>query len=207
MCIRDSYLGLNIITDTDEFVHVSGHPGKNEIKEFYSFIQPKSLIPMHGEYLHLKKHLEIAKSLKIEKTNLLLSGDLCQLDLVNKNHKLIDQFVIKKLPVVQNLIIEEDSFINERGKILHNGVVSINLILNKQFDIIKFQISDKGFPFSYNKEIIQDEIKDILLNKILFIKEEIDENSLNVLVEEVSRKTFNRNFSLKPELLIHISLI
>ena len=128
--------GLNIISDEEEFVHVSGHPGKNEIKEFYSFIQPKSLIPMHGEYLHLKKHLEIAKSLRIEKTNLLLSGDLCQLDLVNKNHKLIDQFVIKKLPVVQNLIIEEDSFINERGKILHNGVVSINLILNKKFDII-----------------------------------------------------------------------
>ena len=202
-----SYLGLNIISDEEEFVHVSGHPGKNEIKEFYSFIQPKSLIPMHGEYLHLKKHLEIAKSLKIEKTNLLLSGDLCQLDLVNKNHKLIDQFVIKKLPVVQNLIIEEDNFINERGKILHNGVVSINLILNKQFDIIKFQISDKGFPFSYNKEAIQDEIKDILLNKILFIKEEIDENSLSGLVEEVSRKTYNRNFSLKPELLIHISLI
>ena len=102
--------------------------------------------------------------------------------LVNKNHKFIEQFVIKKLPVVQNLIIEEDNFINERGKILHNGVVSINLILNKQFDIIKFQISDKGFPFSYNKEAIQDEIKDILLNKILFIKEEIDENSLSGLV-------------------------
>ena len=64
---------------------------------------------MHGEYLHLKKHLEIAKSLKIEKTNLLLSGDLCQLDLVNKNHKLIEQFVIKKLPVIQNLIIEEEN--------------------------------------------------------------------------------------------------
>ncbi len=202
-----SYLGLNIITDTDEFVHVSGHPGKNEIKEFYSFIQPKSLIPMHGEYLHLKKHIEIAKSLKIEKTNLLLSGDLCQLDLVNKNHKLIDQFIIKKLPVVQNLIIEEDNFINERGKILHNGVISINLILNKKFDIIKFQIFDKAFPFPYNKEIIQNEIQDILLNKILFIKDEIDERSLSELVEEVSKKTFNRNFSLKPELLIHISLI
>jgi hypothetical protein len=56
-------------------------------------------------------------------------------------------------------------------------------------------------------EIIQNEIKDILLNKILFIKDEIDETSLSELVEEVTKKTFNRNFSLKPELLIHISLI
>ena len=86
-------------------------------------------------------------------------------------------------------------------------MISINLILNKKFDIIKFQLFDKGFPFPYNKEIIQNEIKDILLNKILFIKDEIDETSLSELVEEVSKKTFNRNFSLKPELLIHISLI
>ena len=68
-----------------------------------------------------------------------------------------------------------------------------------------------GFKVLKNIENIirnnQDEIKDILLNKILFIKEEIDENSLSGLVEEVSRKTYNRNFSLKPELLIHISLI
>ena len=169
---------------------------------------------MHGEYLHLKKHLEIAKSLKIEKTNLLLSGDLCQLDLVNKNHKLIDQFVIKKLPVVQNLIIEEDSFINERGKILHNGVVSINLILNKQFDIIKFQISDKGFPFSYNKEVIQDIellssqvercnqiLKRLSLNPIEeddFIDEDLNfKKYINQIVnsfEETSNKKFILNF-------------
>ena len=55
--------------------------------------------------------------------------------------------------------------------------------------------------------IIQNQIKDVLLNKILFIKDEIDETSLSELVEDVSKKTFNRNFSLKPELLIHISLI
>ena len=57
-----SFIGLNIITDVDEFVHVSGHPGIPEIKEFYQFLKPLSLIPMHGEYLHLKKHLEIAKA-------------------------------------------------------------------------------------------------------------------------------------------------
>ena len=69
--------------------------------------------------------------------------------------------------------------------------------------------SYKGLPkYLYHIQWkFRDEIKDILLNKILFIKEEIDENSLSGLVEEVSRKTYNRNFSLKPEFLIHISFI
>ena len=86
---------------------------------------------MHGEYIHLKKHLEIAKDLKIEKTSLLLSGDICELDLLNKNHKLIEQLIIKKLPVIQNSIVEEMNFLNERGKIINNGIVSINVIFNK----------------------------------------------------------------------------
>ena len=127
-----SYLGLNIISDEDDFVHVSGHPGIHEIKEFYQYVKPLSLIPMHGEYLHLKKHLQIAHDLKIDKTLLLLSGDLCELDLNEKKHKLIDQFIIKKLPVIQSSIIEDMNFLNERGKMLNNGIVSVNLILNKQ---------------------------------------------------------------------------
>ena len=151
--------------------------------------------------------MEIAKDLKIEKTSLLLSGDICQIDLINKNHKIIEQLIIKKLPVIQNSIIEEMDFLNERGKILNNGIVSMNVILSKKFEIIKLQIYNKGFPFPFNKEIIEDEIKEILLNKILFIKEEIDENILKDLLEEISKKTFSRNFSLKPEFFVHISLI
>tara|TARA_Y100000768_G_scaffold378936_1_gene353979 strand:- start:2871 stop:4529 length:1659 start_codon:yes stop_codon:yes gene_type:complete len=202
-----SYLGLNIISDEDEFVHVSGHPSINEIKEFYQFLKPLSIIPMHGEYLHLKKHLEIAKDLNIKKTSLLLSGDICELDLVNKNHKLIEQLIIKKLPIIQNTIIEEMNFLSERGKILNNGIVSVNVIFNKKLEIIKFQISDKGFPFLFNKETVENEIKEIFLNKILFIKEEINENILKELLEEISKKVFSRNFSLRPEFFVHISLI
>ncbi len=202
-----SYLGLKIISDEDEFVHVSGHPGISEIKEFYEFLKPLSLIPMHGEYLHLKKHLEIAKELNIKKTSLLLSGDICLLDLKEKNHKLIDQIIIKKLPVIQNSIVEEMNFINERGKILNNGIVSLNVIFNKNFEITKLQIFDKGFPFQFNKDFIIEEIKESLLNKILFIKEEINEDVLKELLEEISKKIFTRNFSLKPEFFVHISML
>ena len=97
-----------------------------------------------------------------------MSGDICQLDLVNKNHKIVDQITIDKLPVIQNSIIEEVNFINERGKILNNGIVSISCIINKNFDNLKMQIYNKGFPFSFNSQLIEEEIKEIFLNKVLF---------------------------------------
>ena len=200
-------MGLNIISDEDDFVHVSGHPGIHEIKEFYQYVKPLSLIPMHGEYLHLKKHIEIAHDLKIDKTLLLLSGDLCELDLKGKKHKLIDQFIIKKLPVIQSSVIEDMNFLTERGKMLNNGIVSVNLILNKQLDILKSDLHTKGFPFDFDKEFIQDQIKESLLNKILFMKNELNEYTLRDILDDIVKKTFSKNFSLKPEPLIHLSII
>ena len=69
------------------------------------------------------------------------------------------------------------------------------------------QIYNKGFPFSFNSQLIEGEIKEIFLNKVLFIKDDLNEEIENNLLLDISKKTFSRNFSLKPEFFIHISLI
>ena len=200
-----SFLGLNIISDDDEFVHVSGHPSRNEMKQLYTYLQPQSLIPMHGEYMHLKKHIELAQSMNISKSTLLLSGDICELDFATKNHKVVDQILIQKLPVIQSSIVEDVNFLNERGKILYNGIVSINIGLEDNFDIRYMELLDKGFPFDYNKDFVSKEIAENFLNKIIFIKDQITDQNLSELFEDIARKVFSKHFSLKPEFLIHIS--
>ena len=200
-----SFLGLNIISDDDEFVHVSGHPSRNEMKQLYTYLQPQSLIPMHGEYMHLKKHIELAQSMNISKSTLLLSGDICELDFATKNHKVVDQILVQKLPVIQSSIVEDVNFLNERGKILYNGIVSINIGLEDNFDIRYMELLDKGFPFDYNKDFVSKEIAENFLNKIIFIKDQITDQNLSELFEDIARKVFSKHFSLKPEFLIHIS--
>ena len=200
-----SFLGLNIISDDDEFVHVSGHPSRNEMKQLYNYLQPQSVIPMHGEYMHLKKHIELTQSINISKSTLLLSGDICELDFATKNHKVVDQILVQKLPVIQSSIVEDVNFLNERGKILYNGIVSINIGLEDNFDIRFMELLDKGFPFEYNKDFISKEIAENFLNKIIFIKDQITDQNLSELFEDVARKVFSKHFSLKPEFLVHIS--
>jgi ribonuclease J len=200
-----SFLGLNIISDDDEFVHVSGHPSRNEMKQLYTYLQPQSLIPMHGEYMHLKKHIELAQSMNISKSTLLLSGDICELDFATKNHKVVDQILVQKLPVIQSSIVEDVNFLNERGKILYNGIVSINIGLEDNFDIRYMELLDKGFPFDYNKDFVSKEIAENFLNKIIFIKDQITDQNLSELFEDIARKVFSKHFSLKPEFLVHIS--
>ena len=200
-----SYLGLNIISDDDEFVHVSGHPSRIEMKELYTYLQPQSLIPMHGEYMHLKKHIELAKTVNISKSILLLSGDICELDFQTKNHKVIDQIVVQKLPIIERSIVEDVNFLNERGKILYNGIISINIGIEDNFDIRFMEILDKGFPFQYDKDFISKEIIENFLNKIIFIKDQISDQNLSELIEDIAKKVFSRHFSLRPEFLVHIS--
>jgi len=200
-----SFLGLNIISDDDEFVHVSGHPSRNEMKQLYNYLQPQSVIPMHGEYMHLKKHIELTQSINISKSTLLLSGDICELDFATKNHKVVDQILVQKLPVIQSSIVEDVNFLNERGKIIYNGIVSINVGLEDNFDIRFMELLDKGFPFEYNKDFISKEIAENFLNKIIFIKDQITDENLSELFEDIARKVFSKHFSLKPEFLVHIS--
>ena len=200
-----SYLGLNIISDDDEFVHVSGHPSRIEMKQLYTYLQPQSLIPMHGEYMHLKKHIELAKTVNISKSILLLSGDICELDFQTKNHKVIDQIVVQKLPIIERSIVEDVNFLNERGKILYNGIISINIGIEDNFDIRFMELLDKGFPFEYDKDFISKEIIENFLNKIIFIKDQISDQNLSELIEDIAKKVFSRHFSLRPEFLVHIS--
>ena len=58
-----SLLGVNIITElTDKEIHVSGHPGRPDVKKMYDLLKPTYVIPVHGEPLMFKAHAEFAKS-------------------------------------------------------------------------------------------------------------------------------------------------
>ena len=53
-------LGAEVIYESLEPIHVSGHAQKGELKVLHSLIKPKFFIPVHGEYRHLKKHEKLA---------------------------------------------------------------------------------------------------------------------------------------------------
>ena len=58
---------INVVTESDEFVHVSGHPHVEELKKMYNWIKPEIVIPVHGEYHMLKSNVEIARKCGVKK--------------------------------------------------------------------------------------------------------------------------------------------
>jgi ribonuclease J len=56
-----SRMGVEVITEDDHFIHVSGHPHQDELTQMYDWIRPGVLVPIHGELLHMNDHADLAE--------------------------------------------------------------------------------------------------------------------------------------------------
>ena len=53
--------GVDIVTESNKHVHVSGHGSEEELKLVLSLVRPKYFIPIHGEFRQLAQHARVAK--------------------------------------------------------------------------------------------------------------------------------------------------
>jgi ribonuclease J len=65
--------GANVINDSRDMVHVSGHACREELKLMLSLVKPKYFIPVHGEYRHLYRHAELAEKMGIKPGNVFIT--------------------------------------------------------------------------------------------------------------------------------------
>jgi len=56
---------IKVVSEKDAFVHVSGHPGRPELRRLYDLARPDVVVPVHGEARHMAAHAELAQSMKL----------------------------------------------------------------------------------------------------------------------------------------------
>ncbi|MEX0825281.1 MAG: ribonuclease J [Acidimicrobiia bacterium] len=72
--------GARVFHGNNSEVHVSGHAARDELKTFINVVRPQALVPIHGEYRHLKAHAELAEEMKVPEVFLCADGDAIVLD-------------------------------------------------------------------------------------------------------------------------------
>ena len=71
--------GIEIVTDQDHHVHVSGHPCRDELADMYRWVRPTIAIPVHGELRHLMEHRRFAESLQVPHAIVAPNGSVLKL--------------------------------------------------------------------------------------------------------------------------------
>lgn len=78
-----SKLGAHIIHKGNALVHVSGHAAAGELRYVYNIVKPRHVLPVHGEWRHMRANAEIAKGVGIAADRILLADDGVVVDLVD----------------------------------------------------------------------------------------------------------------------------
>ena len=141
--------GIEVITEEDEFIHVSGHPNREELKDMYNWIRPKSVIPVHGEYRHMQEHINFAKEMKIPYPVKVMNGDIVKLAPAEKPF-IYDKAPAGKVYLDGNISVEEDSnSIKERKNLSINGMMEVTILVTPKGNIHDRPIvTVKGLPIN-----------------------------------------------------------
>jgi ribonuclease J len=73
-------LGVEVVTENDNFVHVSGHPARAELVRMYQMVRPRVAIPVHGEARHLVAHADLALECQVSEAMVIENGDVVRID-------------------------------------------------------------------------------------------------------------------------------
>ena len=71
--------GVEIITEENSFVHVSGHPNRDDLREMYDWIKPRCVIPVHGEHRHMIEQAKFAKEMQVPHSVQVENGDIVRI--------------------------------------------------------------------------------------------------------------------------------
>jgi len=139
--------GIEVVSEENEFVHVSGHPNRDDLKDMYKWVKPKSIIPVHGEHRHMKEHISFAKEMQVPYPVQVENGDIVQL-YPGETPQVIDKAPVGRMLVDGKISVGEDAqSIKERINISFNGFLEITILVNREGSLAKNPIiSYKGIP-------------------------------------------------------------
>jgi len=200
---------IEIITEENAFVHVSGHPNRDDLKDMYSWVKPKCIIPVHGEHRHMVEHINFAKEMQIPQTLQIENGDIIKLYPGNEP-EIIDKAPSGRMYLDGSISVSEDSkSIKDRKNLSINGYLEVTLIVTNNGKIKKPVISYKGIPEDEISETfifdMEDEIANICRTFSLGNKKQ--ENNLIESLKQNCRRIVKAKTGKKPYTNINIARI
>ena len=138
--------GIEVISEESEFVHVSGHPNRDDLREMYEWIRPQCVIPVHGEHRHMIEHMNFAKEMDVPNPVQVENGDIVKL--FPGKPKVFDKAPSGRLYLDGNISVEEDAqSIKDRKNLSTNGYMEVTILITPKGNVHKTPLlTFRGIP-------------------------------------------------------------
>jgi ribonuclease J len=200
---------IEIISEENAFVHVSGHPNRDDLKDMYKWVKPKSVIPVHGEHRHMQEHVNFAKEMQVPKTLLIENGDIIKL-LPGDTPKVVDKAPSGRVYLDGSINVETDAqSIKDRRNLSMNGYLEITLLVSNNGKIKKPIISYRGIPENENTEPFIFDMEDEIFNicKTFSLENKNQQKNLIETIKQNCRRIVREKTGKKPFTNINIARI
>ena len=142
---------VEVITDQDAPVHVSGHPRRGELEQLYGWVKPSIAIPMHGEGRHLEAHARLAERLGVKQVVRARNGTMVRLS--PGPAEIIDDVPVGRLYRDGTILTRaDDGQVRERRKLSFAGAVAVSLVLSEKGVLLADpEVALTGLPATDNE--------------------------------------------------------
>jgi ribonuclease J len=123
--------GVQVVTARDHFVHVSGHPARDELTRMYQLVRPRIAVPVHGELRHLVSHAQLARDCGVPETVVAENGDVVRL--APGRAEIIDEVPVGRLAVNGPQIVPlRSATLRDRQHMSANGAAMATVVLTER---------------------------------------------------------------------------
>ncbi len=124
-------LGVEVLTERDHFVHVSGHPAREELSQMYRWIRPQIAVPVHGELRHMTEHARLARALQVPQAVVIENGQM--LRLAPGRAEIVDETPAGRIYLDGKVLVDEShDHVRERRALSNAGVIAITLVVDSK---------------------------------------------------------------------------
>jgi ribonuclease J len=196
-------MGAEVYYDQDDDIHVSGHGSSKELKLMIAVTKPKFFMPIHGEFRHLKAHAEIAESLNIKPSRIILADNGDILELTAKSFKKIDSIELSQIYVDGKDIGDiESSVIKDRHMMSSDGIIVITIVVAEGMLMRQPDIVSRGFLGNKEEKVLDLIRKDINDRVKKMLKEKHTSNDDIVMSLQKGLKNYIFKLSRRNPLIV-----
>ncbi|MBO6784473.1 MAG: ribonuclease J [Alphaproteobacteria bacterium] len=200
-------MGVQVITERDHFVHVSGHPARDELRKMYEWIRPRIAVPVHGEAPHLNAHAELARACGTVHAPTIRNGDVLLLD--PEGPEIVGQVQTGRLALDgHDLIRVDDANLRARNNMLWNGSAVLTVVLDRKGRVVaEPQLSAPGLLGDTDDDYdLMDDVLDDVLDSLtqVDLKARADEDALIERLRRTVRRSFRSRRGKSPTTDVHL---